>query len=145
MRSEQVSYSPHHGTKPAPLITFNEADMTPITCQANMRPALLTLKVVFLTVAVLVLGWFGLGSLPHIGAISHGFTASAFIRERHPFHLVRPEWITGKDQWDILIAWLLAETKARVVTLLILWILGSAFFVWRHLRRRRHDYVPQVS
>ncbi len=30
------------------------------------------------------------------------FTAAEVIRERCPFHLIRPEWEAGKDQADML-------------------------------------------
>ena len=107
-----------------------------------MRFSVLTSKVVLLSVVASLMTGFSVWSVAHIGWFGFGlpgdFTAADFIRERHPIHLVRPEWITGADQWDILIGWIMAEIKARVTVMLVLWILFVSFFVRQHYKRRRH-------
>ena len=53
------------------------------------------------------------------------FVAAQVINQRCPLHIVRPEWIAGTDQTDILLKWPAAEVKARVALIVLVWILGA--------------------
>jgi uncharacterized membrane protein YqjE len=114
-----------------------------------MRFSVLTLKVVLLSVVASVIAGFSVFSLTRIGWFVFGLpedvTAAAYIREHYPIHFVRPEWVTGADQLDILIFWTVAEIKARVTVMLVLWILFVSFFVWQHYKRRRHHNAEVKS
>jgi hypothetical protein len=59
------------------------------------------------------------------GLLPTNFVAAQVINQRCPLHIVRPEWIAGTDQTDILLKWPAAEEKARVALLLFVWILGA--------------------
>jgi hypothetical protein len=101
-----------------------------------MRARILVLKLLLVTLAAMVAAYYAIGSVNISGIMSNNFTAADVIRERCPIHLVRPEWVAGKDQDDILLGWPIIEIKARLITLLILWMLSETAFVWRYLRRR---------
>ena len=101
-----------------------------------MKAQILVLKFLLVTLAAMGAAYYAIGSVNISGIMSNNFTAADVIRERCPIHLVRPEWVTGKDQEDILLSWPIIEMKARLVTLLVLWLLSVTAFVWRYPRKR---------
>jgi len=46
--------------------------------------------------------WYAIPSANTSGLLAANFTAAEVSRERCPFHLIRPEWVAGKDQADVL-------------------------------------------
>jgi|ERR1035441_1278089 hypothetical protein len=101
-----------------------------------MRAQILVLKLVLVTLAAMGAAYYAIGSVNISGIMSNNFIAADVIRERCPIHLVRPEWVAGKDQEDILLSWPIVEMKTRLATLLVLWMLSVTVFVWRYPRRR---------
>jgi hypothetical protein len=75
------------------------------------------------------------------GMMNSDFTAAAVIQQRCPFHLVRPGWVTGTDQGDILLRWWFAEIRVRAAVLFLLWALTVGALVWQYFRRQRHERV----
>jgi hypothetical protein len=104
-----------------------------------MRMPLLILKVLLVTVVAVAAAWYAITSVNISGLIATNFTAAEVIKERCPIHLVRPEWITSRDQTDMLFNWPITEMKARLAVLLVLWALSVAVLAHQHARRQRHD------
>ena len=46
--------------------------------------------------------WDAVASVNISGWLADRFTAAEVIGERCPFHFIRPEWVGGKDQADIV-------------------------------------------
>jgi len=107
-----------------------------------MRARLL-FKIWVTIVAAVVAGYYAIGTVNVSGLAPYDFSAAAIIKERCPFHLVRPEWVTGTDQGDILFRWATMEIRVRLIVLLGLWILSVSLLGWQYLRRRR--YAPPAS
>jgi len=105
-----------------------------------MRAALL-FKLCVVTGAAVAAAYYAIASIDLSGLMASDFTAADVIRERCPVHLVKPGWIVGNDQFDILFRWNVAEIKARLAILLLLWILIVSAFVWQYLRRQRNEHV----
>jgi hypothetical protein len=103
-----------------------------------MRALILVLKLLLVTFAAMGSAYYAIGSVNISGITSNNFTAADIIRERCPVHLVRPEWVPGKDQGDMLLSWTVIEIKARLIILLILWMLGVTAIVWRYPWRHPH-------
>lgn len=106
----------------------------------RMRAALL-FKLCLVTGGAVAAAYYAIASVQISGLVAHDFTAADVILERCSFHLVRPGWIAGSDQFDILFRWSVAEIQARLAVLFLLWILTVSAFVWQYLRRRRHEHV----
>ena len=107
-----------------------------------MRAKLL-FKILLSMIAGVAAAYYAVGSVQISGIVNYDFTAAAVIRERCPIHLVKPAWISGTDQGDILIHWCFAETQVRVVVLLVLWALIVSGLLWQYFRRRRHDQIGE--
>ena len=105
-----------------------------------MRAALL-FKICLVTGATVAAACYAIGSVQISGLGDTNFRAADVIRERCPFHLVAPGWVSGNDQFDKLFRWSLAEIKTRLAVLFLLWTLTVSAFVWQYLRRRRHEQV----
>jgi hypothetical protein len=58
--------------------------------------------VLLLTFVAAAAAWYVVASVNISRLLAANFTAGEVIRERSPFHLIRPEWVAGKDQADIL-------------------------------------------
>jgi hypothetical protein len=96
----------------------------------------LLLKILLLTVTALAAG-FSLGVSTGVsGLMENSFNAVQVIRERSLIRLVPPGRITGRDQQDILRRWTMAEIRARLAVVLILWAAGVCILVWQYLRLR---------
>ena len=105
-----------------------------------MHALLLALKVVLATAAAIIITGYAIASINLNGIMGSNWTAKGIIRQRCPAHVVRPEWIIGSNQTDILFRWMVAETRARVIVVFTFWILAVALIVWRHLARNRHEH-----
>jgi hypothetical protein len=114
----------------------NAAGLKWLTVPLTLREALLiTFKFCVVTGAVVAVAYYAIASVNISGPINHDFTAVAIIRKRFPLHLVSPAWIVGGDQFDVLFRWNIAEIKARLTILLVLWVLAVSALVWRFTRR----------
>ena len=71
------------------------------------------------------------------GALSgiYSITDAELIRQRCPIRLVQPEWVSRQP--DILFDWIMAETKARLGLVAILWLSSSSIIVWHHWQNRK--------
>ena len=58
--------------------------------------------VLLLTFVAAAAAWYVVASVNISGLLAAKFTAAVVIRERCPFHLIRPERVADKDQADIL-------------------------------------------
>jgi hypothetical protein len=83
--------------------------------------------------------WYAIGSVNISGLVPTNLVAAQVIKQRCPVHLVRPEWIAGKDQTDILLNWPIAEIKARLTLLFIMWLLGLGGLFFLSARNQRHE------
>ena len=106
-----------------------------------MRTSFLALKLLLVTVAALAAAYSAIGSVNISGIMSSNFTAADVIRERCPIHLIRPEWVAGKDQDDILLNWPITEIKARLIGLFGLWTVSLAAIVQRFSRRDANGHA----
>jgi hypothetical protein len=70
-------------------------------CKLRMPAFIVVLLLV--TVVMAVAAWYGVASINLSGMPATNFTAAQVIRERCPFHVVRPEWVASKDETDILL------------------------------------------
>ena len=57
------------------------------------------------------------------------------IRQIVPYHLVNPDWIKPKDG-DLSMPWIIAEMKARIAVIGIIWA-GLIVVIWWSARRQR--------
>jgi hypothetical protein len=105
-----------------------------------MKTSSLILTVLLLTLAALAGAWYAIGSVNISGLLPTDFMAAQVINQRHPVHLVRPEWVAGKDQTDILLNWPVVEIKARLAFLLVVWLLGVGGLVRLSARSQRHEH-----
>ena|ERR1035438_3106173 len=105
-----------------------------------MKVPTLILTALLLTVTAAAGAWYAIGSVNVSGLVPTNFTAAQVIKERCPVHLVRPEWITGKDQMDVLLNWPVAEIKARLTVLLVVWLLGVGALVRLSAPSQRHEH-----
>jgi hypothetical protein len=103
-----------------------------------MRAPLFTLKILLVTILIVAAAWFAVGSVNISGLVATNLTAAEVIKQRCPLHLVRPDWVAGSDQTDILLNWPIAEMKARLAVLLVAWVLSAALIVRQHQRRQTH-------
>ena len=105
----------------------------------RMKARLLTLKLLLATVGAVTVGWYAIASISLSGLSPSNWNAADVIRQHCPVHLVRPEWIKGTDQGDMLFAWAVTETKARLALVCALWLIAVGVLVWRALPRRQHE------
>jgi hypothetical protein len=75
-----------------------------------------------------------------VGLLPTNFVAAKVIKQGCRVHLVRPEWVAGKEQTDLLLNWPVAEIKARLTLLLIVWLLGVGDLVRLSARGQRHEH-----
>src|SRR5664280_2110259 len=87
-----------------------------------MRATLAKLSAI--TAALLAAAYITVGSINISGLMSHDFTAADIVRQRCPVHLIQPGWLAGTDQFDVLFRWSVAEMRARLAVLMLLWILA---------------------
>ena len=100
-----------------------------------MKAKALALKAVLTTGAALAVAWYAIASVNVSGLVNSNWTAEDIVRRRCPLHLIRPEWIRGTDQGDILFSWTATETRARLALVCALWVGAIAALGWRALRR----------
>ena len=104
-----------------------------------MKTPSFILMVLLLTLLTASGAWYAIGSVNISGLVPTNFVAAQVIKQRCPVHLVPPEWIAGKDQTDVLLNWPVAEIKARLTLLLIVWLLGVGGLIRLSARSQRHE------
>jgi hypothetical protein len=97
------------------------------------------LAVVLLTLVMATVAQYAIASINTSGLLPTDFKAADVITERCPLHLVRPRWVAGKDQADVLLNWPIAEAKARLLLLFVAWLLGVGVLVRLSARNQRHE------
>jgi hypothetical protein len=75
------------------------------------------------------------------GLEPHSYLAAEIIRERFPVHLVNPATIHSHDQADILFRWKVAEIRARMGVVSLLWLLSVSTLAWQHLHRQKSEQM----
>ncbi len=104
-----------------------------------MKAKALAQKAALTTVGALAVAWYAIGSVDVSGLVSSDWTVADVVRRRCPLHLIRPEWITGKDWGSTLSSWAATETRARLALVCVLWAGATGLLVWRALRRPAYD------
>ncbi len=104
-----------------------------------MRVKLVTIQVLLAVFGAVAAAWYAVASIQVSGIVSTNWTAEDVIRQRCPLHLVKPEWIKGSDQGDILFSWVITETWARLAAVFVFWVIIVSLLVWRTLRRRQYE------
>jgi len=99
-----------------------------------MKYVRLALKLLLLTAAAVLAVYWALGSITVDTPLPTNLTTAEIVRERFPFRLIQPEWVTGGSQFDIF-NWSGAEIKTRFALITILWYSGAILIVHYHLRR----------
>jgi hypothetical protein len=102
-----------------------------------LKPLPLILKLLSVTGATLALMYCAITSLDLGGFQSSNFQAADVIRQRCPIHLIKPEWMKGGEQGEILLKWMDVESKARVATFCWFWLFGVCLLLscYKHLRK----------
>lgn len=100
-----------------------------------MNAKVLVQKAALITVGALAVAWCAIGSVNVSGLVSSDWTAAYVVRRRCPLHLIKPEWITGRDFASTLSSWAATETRARLALVCVLWAGVIAVLVWRAARR----------
>jgi hypothetical protein len=106
----------------------------------GMKARLFTLECLLVTLGAVAAAWYAIASISLGGLSPTNWTAADIIRQRCPVHLVRAEWIRGTDQGDMLFAWAVTETKARLALVCALWLIAVGVLVWRALLQRQHGH-----
>lgn len=109
----------------------------------GMKACLFTLNFLLATGGAVAAAWFAIASISLSGLLPTNWTAADVIRQRCPMHPVRPEWIRRTDQADILFAWAVTETRARVALVCALWLTVLGVLAWHTLLRRKHEHETQ--
>ena len=94
----------------------------------------LSLNLLTVTALAFVAGYYAVFTLNISGIYSSNLTDADLIRARCPIRLVQPEWVS--NQPDTLMNWCVAEMKARLILVLVLWLISVACLVWRYLKKR---------
>ncbi len=101
-----------------------------------MRAPLLALKLLLTTVSAVATAYYAVASITLSGLWPSNWTAADVVRQRCPVHLVRPEWIKGTDQGDILFNWAVTEVRARLAVIVAFWVLAVSLLLWQGFRGR---------
>ena len=94
-----------------------------------MKARLFTLEVLLATVVAVAAAWYAIASINLNGLLPTNWTAADVIRQRCPVHVVRPEWIRGTEQVDVLFTWAATETKARLALVCAFWLIAVGVLV----------------
>ena len=104
------------------------------TCMNKPVPSFPLSLALAVTVAAVVADYYALTSLNVSGLMPAHFVAAEVVRTRCPFHLVPVEWVSGPDQITILNHWNVAEIRARLTLVLVMWVAAMSLLVWRYFR-----------
>ena len=96
--------------------------------------AQLSLNLFTATALALVAGYYAILSIQIGGIYSSNWTDADLIRDRCPFRLIQPEWVSSQP--DTLLNWFGAEIKARLGLIVVLWFVSGTILGWRHLKKQ---------
>jgi hypothetical protein len=102
-----------------------------------MRKLVLLPKVVLVTGIACVGAWWAVGSINLSGIYPSSWTEAQLIRHRCRVRLVQPEWVSANP--DALMDWMIAETKARLGAVAVLWAVGIGFVIVTGTRENQHE------
>lgn len=101
-----------------------------------MRATTLSLNLLLATVLAALAAYYAFTTIRVGGIHSSNLTSAQIIRQRCPIRLVQPEWVSSQP--DMLMNWLMAETRARLGLVGVVWLGGVNIIVWRHLKSRKN-------
>jgi hypothetical protein len=93
----------------------------------------LALKLLLITIAAILVDYVAISTVNINGIYSSGTPDIDRIKQRCPVRLVQPEWVN--PGWDLIINWTVAEIKARIGLVSMLWLCGMAVIIYRTRRR----------
>ena len=100
-----------------------------------MRAFQFSLTVLLITMAAIAACYYAIATATIGGIHSTSWTDAQFIRERCHFRLIQPEWVSSQP--DMVLNWIMAETKARVAVVATLWLGSLTIIIWIFVRRRK--------
>ena len=85
------------------------------------------LLIVAITAVALTLAYFAIGAVNPSGIYGTDWTDAQLIRDRCHFRLVQPEWVSSNG--SVLMNWIIAESKARLVVIAFFWLCAVVFTI----------------
>lgn len=83
--------------------------------------------IVTITAVALVVADYAIGAVNPSGIHATDATDAQIIRNRCHLRLVQPEWVSSNG--SILMNWVIAETKARLVLIAFFWLCAVGFVI----------------
>src|SRR5882672_4453904 len=83
--------------------------------------------IVAITAVALVVADYAIGAANPSGIHGTDETDAQIIRNRCHLRLVQPEWVSSNG--SILMNWVIAETKARLVVIALFWLCAIGFVI----------------
>jgi hypothetical protein len=81
-----------------------------------------------ITAVALAMAFYQIGAVtPPSGFYPTNWTDAQLIRNRFHVRLVQPEWVSSNG--SILMNWVIAETKARLIVIAIFWLCAVIFAI----------------
>jgi hypothetical protein len=90
------------------------------------------LLILAITAVALAIAYYVIGAVNPSGIHGTDETDAQIIRNRCHLRLVQPEWVSSNG--SILMNWVIAETKARLVVIAVFWIAAVGFAIRYELR-----------
>jgi hypothetical protein len=81
--------------------------------------------IVAITAVALTVAYFAIGAMN--GCYMSNLTDAQLIRDRCHFRLVQPQWVSSNG--SVLMNWIIAETKARLVVIAVFWLCAVSFTI----------------
>ncbi len=101
-----------------------------------MRALQFLLKALLITIAAAGAFYYAIQPV-HVGGIhSVKWTAADLIRDRCHFRLIQPEWVSSQP--DMVMNWVVAESKARGGLVAAFWLASLSTIIWRFVRVRKN-------
>jgi hypothetical protein len=107
--------------------------------QRRMKAKAFALRFLVVTSVAVCVAWYAVASVQVGGIVPSDRSAADIIQQRCPLHLVRPEWIKGSDQGDILFSWVVTEANARLLAVCAVWVIANGVFALRVSRSPGHE------
>ena|SRR5688572_23654093 len=95
--------------------------------------AQLFINVLTVTLLALVAVYYAISSISLCGIYSTNWTGAELIRQRCPFRLIQPEWVSSEPH--TVMKWSAAEIKARIGAIGFLWLVSLGVMVWRQIKK----------
>jgi hypothetical protein len=80
-----------------------------------------------ITASALMAAYYAIATINLNGIYPSNWTEAQLIHDRCRLRLVQPEWVSSNS--GITINWMIAETKARVAVIAILWLGGVIYTI----------------